>query len=57
MDHLRSQQKTDGTLKLVKSNQVYLHRCGRITRDTMVPRASYSREEEAIASIRMQRVT
>ena len=36
MYHLGSQQKTDGTLKLVNSNQVYLHRCRRIIRDIVV---------------------
>lgn len=36
MYHLGSQQNTDGTLRLVGLNQVYLHKCRRITRDTAV---------------------
>lgn len=55
MYHLRSQQKRDGTLKLVKSNQVYLHRCRRMTRETAVPKVN-SRKEEVVARVRLQRV-
>lgn len=38
MYHLGSQQKTDGTLKLVNSNEVYLHRYRRIMRHCSNPR-------------------
>lgn len=38
MYHLGSQQKTDGTLKLVNSKEVYLHRYRRIMRHCSNPR-------------------
>lgn len=45
MYHLGSQQNTDGTLKLVNLNQVDLHRCRRIARDTAVTQGEQQQRE------------
>lgn len=45
MYYLGSQENTDGTLKLVHSNQVCLHRCGRLMRDTAVTHGEQQQRE------------